>query len=132
MKMMNRVQLVSAATTTTLWEDMTPWMPTTGILGVRGVLLLAELLNTFEVKVGIHDVPPITAPQADMYRSRACGRIAIPRGPAATPPSSMVEIAVSRAVVRCEVGTDVVFIASHIRGEHAQVVREVPRARPSA
>src|SRR5688500_18569870 len=47
------LQLVSALPGTDLWEDITPWMPTANVLGVRGVLILAEKLNNFRVRIGI-------------------------------------------------------------------------------
>ncbi|MEJ7734370.1 MAG: hypothetical protein WKG00_34885 [Polyangiaceae bacterium] len=63
-----RVQLVSAIPATDLWEDLTTWRPTTGILGVQGVLVLAEKLNNFRVRIGIQtaasDVEIANAPLA--------------------------------------------------------------------
>lgn len=50
---MEEVQLVSVIPGTDLWEDITPWRPTAGILGVRGILVLAEKQNNFRVRVGI-------------------------------------------------------------------------------
>jgi energy-converting hydrogenase Eha subunit F len=32
---------------------MTPWISTVGVLGVRGVLILAEKQNNFHVRIGI-------------------------------------------------------------------------------
>lgn len=47
------MQLVSAIPGTDLWQDMTPWSSTVGIVGIRGVLILAEKLNNFRVRIGI-------------------------------------------------------------------------------
>ena len=47
------VQLISVLPGADLWRTMTPWIPTAAVLGVGGVLVLAELLARFQVRVGI-------------------------------------------------------------------------------
>jgi hypothetical protein len=59
------VQLVSAIPATDLWENMTPWLSTVGVLDVRGVLVLADKLNSFRVRIGIQTaVSDIEVPDA--------------------------------------------------------------------
>lgn len=47
------MQLVSVNGTSDLWQDMSPWFPTIGVFGVRGVLVLAEKSGNFRVHIGI-------------------------------------------------------------------------------
>jgi hypothetical protein len=47
------VQLVSTTPAADLWEDMTGWMATEAVLGVSGVLILADRVSPFQVRIGI-------------------------------------------------------------------------------
>ena len=69
-----RVQLVSAIPATDLWEDLTPWRPTTGVTGVRGVLILCEKLNNFRVRIGVQTATSdIEAPDTPVSLSVGTG-----------------------------------------------------------
>jgi len=52
-----RIQLVSAAGTTDLWQDTSPWMPTLGVAMVRGTLTLCDKLGNFRFRIGIQTTP---------------------------------------------------------------------------
>jgi len=48
-----RVQLVSPASTSDLWQDLTGWFRTAGVTRCRGVLIVADLSSGFQVRIGI-------------------------------------------------------------------------------
>jgi hypothetical protein len=48
-----RMQRVSAAGLTELWQEMSPWIATVGVSVIRGVEILAEKSGNFRFRIGI-------------------------------------------------------------------------------
>lgn len=69
------VQLVSALPSADLWYDVTPWIPTTNVSNVRGVLTLVDNPQVvFQVRIGIQTAPTdIELPSAPLAPSVGTG-----------------------------------------------------------
>src|SRR5262245_2728465 len=63
-----RLILVSPSATTDLWQDLTAWIPTAGVIRCRGMLILAQVQGRFQVRIGIQtggsDIEVADAPTA--------------------------------------------------------------------
>jgi len=63
-----RILLVSPSTTTDLWQDLTAWIPTAGVIRCRGLVVLAQVSGRFHVRIGIQtsasDIEIADAPTA--------------------------------------------------------------------